>query len=629
MRWIAYLVSSLILIGMLLPVPTGKAAVTQDEVNAASPQAVNLELILDVSGSMAQVIETGETRMEAAKRVLREVIGSIPDREGINVGLRIYGHRGDNTEAGQAESCQSSELVVPISGVDKQEVLEAIEGLQPTGWTPLALSLERAGEDFEPAENAENAVILVTDGLETCGGDPCAVAGQLQSADIQMVTHVVGFALAPEEQATLGCIAEQGGGLLLGAVNATELTAALFTVLEELEVVQGVGFIGGNALPVMPEGESGELSVVAVGLYDGNQLPIVVRNNTGEDVIRITAVVSAKNQSGQLIATGGDQLFSPNLVRSGGVSFGYAYFGGVDLPPDTQFEFDLDARSATDDRYENRRDLEVVEASSLEGRVVGTLQNTYDTLLTGPISVVAVCFDESGTLLGHERGFSNKDQLAPDETLAVQVGRPGTGPCLLFLLAGSGWDNSFSRNNDVEPPSDEEAPTVAARDRGEDEEAEEGDESPAATEPSESRDSADASGCPDLTSPEDVVLALQNQGMPIADYEVYTAETDPNELLGRPAQYIGKLNFRDSRLAPNFTDFNVSDGGSIEVFDRESRAQARHDYIAALGEASSLFAEYLYLEGTVLLRLSSRLTPDQAMAYEEAFQEVVACTDVG
>lgn len=236
-------------------------------------------------------------------------------------------------------------------------------------------------------------------------------------------------------------------------------------------------------------------------------------------------------------------------------------------------------------------------------------QNTFDTLLTGPISVAAVCFDESGTLLSHERGFSNKDQLASDEILAVQVGRLGTGPCPLFLVAGSGWDNSFSRNNDVEPPSDEE-----------------GDESPAATEPSESRDSADASGCPDLTSPEDVVLALQKQGMSTVDYEVYTPETDPNELLGRPAQYIGKINFRDSRLTPNFTDFEVSDGGSIEVFDRESQAQARHDYIAALGEASSLFAEYLYLEGTVLLRLSSRLTPDQAMAYEDSFQEVVACT---
>lgn len=228
-------------------------------------QTINVELILDVSGSMAQVIETGETRMDAAKRVIREVIGAIPEQEGINVGLRIYGFGGDDTEAGRAESCQSSELVAPISCVDKELLLAEIQSLQPTGWTPLALSLERAREDFQAGENVTNAAVLITDGLETCDGDPCEVATALNTSDIRLITHVVGFALVPEEQAILGCIAEGGGGMLLGAANASELSTALFDILEELEVVQGTEFIGGTALGILPEGTAGELSVAAIG----------------------------------------------------------------------------------------------------------------------------------------------------------------------------------------------------------------------------------------------------------------------------------------------------------------------------------------------------------------------------
>ncbi|MDP9364304.1 MAG: VWA domain-containing protein [Chloroflexota bacterium] len=195
-------------------------------------RAVNVELILDVSGSMAQATDTGDTRMEAAKQVLRDVVDGIPDREGINVGFRVYGHEGDNTAAGQDVSCESSDLVVPLDGVDKDALEEEIDVLQPTGWTPIALSLERAGEDFEDiGVIAANFVVLVTDGLETCGGDPCEVAGDLHDGGLAVTTSVVGFGLTPDEQATIACIAEEGGGDVLGAANAAELSAALFEVL--------------------------------------------------------------------------------------------------------------------------------------------------------------------------------------------------------------------------------------------------------------------------------------------------------------------------------------------------------------------------------------------------------------
>src|ERR687892_718313 len=106
------------------------APATQDE---QAVRTVNLELILDLSGSMARDIGGGETRMEAAKRVMNDVIDALPEREGVNVGFRIYGHLGDNTEAGRNVSCQSSDLVVPIQVVVQNGFLEIEEigGLFP------------------------------------------------------------------------------------------------------------------------------------------------------------------------------------------------------------------------------------------------------------------------------------------------------------------------------------------------------------------------------------------------------------------------------------------------------------------------------------------------------------------
>ena len=190
---------------------------------------------------MAQRIG-GETRMAIAKRVLDDVIAAIPEREGINVGFRLYGHRGDNTAAGKAESCRASDLLVPIEGVDREALQDAVDGARATGWTPLAYSLEQAGQDFPPARaGVVDAVVLVTDGLETCGGDPCAASADLHDSDIALTTHVVSFAQSAQERAILQCIAENGGGLLLGADDADELAAALFAILGELDVVPATG----------------------------------------------------------------------------------------------------------------------------------------------------------------------------------------------------------------------------------------------------------------------------------------------------------------------------------------------------------------------------------------------------
>lgn len=210
----------------------------------APASTVNVELILDSSGSMAEQLESGQTRIDAAKEVLTDVIQQLPEAENINVGFRVYGHEGNNTESGRAVSCASTELQVPIEGVDKEALQAQVDAYQPVGWTPLSLSLREAGEDFpDAADNVVNAVVLVTDGLETCGGDPCNASRLIKTGPSAITTHVIGFALDEAERANLQCIVDESGGLLLGAGDIDELSAALFTVLEELEVVIVNGFI--------------------------------------------------------------------------------------------------------------------------------------------------------------------------------------------------------------------------------------------------------------------------------------------------------------------------------------------------------------------------------------------------
>ncbi len=247
-RWLSIAIVAV----LLTPILTAVGAVTprsamaaQNDPTQANTRTVNVELILDASGSMAQQVGNGETRMQAAKRVMNDVIDALPDREGVNVGFRVYGYKGNNTEAGKAESCASSDLLVPIDGVNKDALRKQVASFDPTGWTPIAESLKRAGNDFKgkAGESITNAIVLVTDGEETCGGDPCAVSAAIKQGDTAVTTHVVGFALTPEQADLVSCIAEQGGGLNLGAANAQELSAALFQVLEQLEVVIQTGFL--------------------------------------------------------------------------------------------------------------------------------------------------------------------------------------------------------------------------------------------------------------------------------------------------------------------------------------------------------------------------------------------------
>lgn len=279
---------SLVPIGMA---PHPVAAQTDE-----APPTVNVQLILDLSGSMAQDVGGGETRMDAAKRVLNDVIDALPETDGVNVGFRIYGHAGDNSNSGRAESCASTELVVPMIGVDKPALRAQVDAAEPIGWTPLALSLEEAAFDFPADDAVSNNIVLLTDGEETCGGNPCEVAGANRAGETRVRTHVIGFALTEEQSDLINCIAEEGDGLNLRAANALELSDALFSVLQEIEVVIQTGLLEIEAIGgLFPEAT---VSFLAVG--DQSPRPPVILSGTNVAELQVgNYAVTWVNPSGQ------------------------------------------------------------------------------------------------------------------------------------------------------------------------------------------------------------------------------------------------------------------------------------------------------------------------------------------
>lgn len=188
----------------------------------AAPRRVLL--MLDASGSMAGR-QGGETKLVIAQDALLDFARHIEGEA--QVALRVYGHRGGNREQDKPESCRATELVQPFAPRDPAAFETAVRAFQPSGFTPIAASLQAAARDFaDGGANADgNVVYLVSDGIETCDGDPVAAARALQASNIGVVVNVIGFDVDAQAEQQLRSVAEAGGGEYLAAQNRDDLTA--------------------------------------------------------------------------------------------------------------------------------------------------------------------------------------------------------------------------------------------------------------------------------------------------------------------------------------------------------------------------------------------------------------------
>ncbi len=159
--------------------------------------------IFDASNSMAGQWD-GERKIDIAREILLEVVDSLERLDNVEMALRIYGHQSPVPP----QDCSDTKLEVPFSPSNASRIRQKLRFINPKGTTPIAHSLELAPGDFPPCNNCRNIILLITDGVEACDGDPCQVSRSLQRKGIILRPFVIGIGNDPGFRETFNCIGE-------------------------------------------------------------------------------------------------------------------------------------------------------------------------------------------------------------------------------------------------------------------------------------------------------------------------------------------------------------------------------------------------------------------------------------
>jgi len=150
-------------------------------------QLSRILILFDASESMAEHWQS-DSKYHIAVNVLSTILDSLQDEDNLEIGLRVYGPK-----RAPGPDCEDSYLMVPFGPDNASTITSVLKKLSPRGTTPIAYSLEQTVTDFTPCEACRNIVILITDGLEACEGDPCEVSLELQSRGIFLRPFIVGI----------------------------------------------------------------------------------------------------------------------------------------------------------------------------------------------------------------------------------------------------------------------------------------------------------------------------------------------------------------------------------------------------------------------------------------------------
>lgn len=201
------------------------------------PDKTRILFLLDGSGSM--LAKWGKTtRIEAAKHLLSGLVDSLKAVNNVQVALRAYGHRYSR----QAQNCQDTKLEVGFSSNNHQLIINRLSQIQPKGTTPIAYSLQEAANDFPPTSEYRNIIIIITDGIESCDGDPCAVSLALQRKNIFLKPFIIGIGMDRKFAREFGCMGEFYDAkdelnfkkaLNKALATSLELTSASVEILDE------------------------------------------------------------------------------------------------------------------------------------------------------------------------------------------------------------------------------------------------------------------------------------------------------------------------------------------------------------------------------------------------------------
>lgn len=213
--------------------------------NQAKAQETPLTRILfiyDASNSMNGTWKSG-VKHQVAYKLLSEALDSLVGVPDLELALRAYGHS-KYYKTGQ--DCEDTELLVPFGDRNTSSIKNAIKSISPKGTTLIAYSLEQAAGDFPSCNNCRNIIILITDGIEECDGDPCAISMALQSKGIILKPFVIGVGLDVQFAETFKCV-----GTYYDASSEEAFKTALNVVISQAmnSTTTQVNLLDENGLP--------------------------------------------------------------------------------------------------------------------------------------------------------------------------------------------------------------------------------------------------------------------------------------------------------------------------------------------------------------------------------------------
>lgn len=180
--------------------------------------------IFDASNSMNGQWQGG-SKKQIASKLLTETLDSLSRVPELELALRVYGHQKNYLEG---QDCEDTELVVPFAERNGPTIAAALKRIRAQGTTPIAHTLEKTGKDFPACPECRNIIILITDGVEECGGDPCAISAALQSRGIILKPFVIGVGLDRNFAKSFSCI-----GNYYNAANAESFRNVLNIVVSQ------------------------------------------------------------------------------------------------------------------------------------------------------------------------------------------------------------------------------------------------------------------------------------------------------------------------------------------------------------------------------------------------------------
>jgi len=171
---------------------------------AAQGQVTRILIVLDASRSMGQNWDRA-SKLQAARNVVNHIADSLNGNPNIQVALRVYGHQSPPP----VNDWEDSKLELGFKTKNAAAIKTRMDAIRPQGVTPIAYSIEQSIADFGPdAKNYRNILILVSDGFESCGKNPCEVIQRMRQQGILTKSYVIGIGVDALEYSEFSCMGE-------------------------------------------------------------------------------------------------------------------------------------------------------------------------------------------------------------------------------------------------------------------------------------------------------------------------------------------------------------------------------------------------------------------------------------